>query len=269
MNKLNEYINLLGGDKSSLISEINKSSEKNSFIDILKKITLSTDSKVVAQVYSDYLFNPPTQEIDRLLVLIGNDTEFQQKIGDDSRQFFVDLLTATSASTPAATSVATPAATSVATSVVTPAATPVATSAATLAAQAAQAAYAQAQQAQAQLLIQQRVAQQMASRNAQPVVSVPAQANDYYSSGEPEITTFKVLVYKNEFNKGDILLSSGSASRSHTIKSILDTIKGASNSKKCIVSCGRIFITSLEPKDYYQTLGSLHLKYDSVELYLI
>lgn len=97
----------------------------------------------------------------------------------------------------------------------------------------------------------------------------PPSKDDYYSSGDAEITSFKVYVYKNEFNRGDVLLSSGSASRANTVKSILDGVKGANNSRRCIVSSGKIFITSLEPKDYYQTLASLHPKYDSVELYLI
>jgi hypothetical protein len=89
-----------------------------------------------------------------------------------------------------------------------------------------------------------------------------------YTSGEPEINMFRVFVYKAQNNE-DILLGTATANRSQTLKSVIDGVKGANPNQRCIVSNGKTFITSLDPKDYYVTFGNLKLKYDQAELTLI
>jgi hypothetical protein len=90
-------------------------------------------------------------------------------------------------------------------------------------------------------------------------------------NGEPELMLFKVYVYRmgrNERN-GDDLLAHATASRSQTIKSVLDGVKGANPNQRCIVSSGKQFVTSLDPKDYYTTFANLRLRYPQAELTLI
>ena len=79
---------------------------------------------------------------------------------------------------------------------------------------------------------------------------------------------FRVFVYKIG-KTDDILLATATANRSQTIKSVIDGVKGANPNQRCLVSSGKMFVTSLDPKDYYITFGNLRLKYDQAELTLI
>jgi hypothetical protein len=90
----------------------------------------------------------------------------------------------------------------------------------------------------------------------------------YEDNGEPELMMFKVYVYRTGRN-GDDLLAHSTANRSQTIKSVLDGVKGANPSQRCIVSSGKQFVTSLDPRDYYTTFANLRLRYDQAELTLI
>ena len=90
----------------------------------------------------------------------------------------------------------------------------------------------------------------------------------YEDNGEPELMMFKVYVYRTGRN-GDDLLASSTANRSQSIKSVLDAVKGANPSQRCIVSSGKQFVTSLDPKEYYTTFANLRLRYPQAELTLI
>ena len=89
---------------------------------------------------------------------------------------------------------------------------------------------------------------------------------EYYDSGPAEPTYFKVTVYKT-INGKDVFVKSGPAYPQDTVKKILDAFKVSGNI--CIVSSGKQFVKSLNGKDLYTTLGMLHLKYESVELYVL
>jgi hypothetical protein len=92
--------------------------------------------------------------------------------------------------------------------------------------------------------------------------------NQYEDNDEPDLMMFRVYVYRTGRN-GDDLLASSTANRSQTIKSVLDAVKGANPSQRCIVSSGKQFVTSLDPKDYYTTFANLRLRYPQAELTLI
>ena len=89
-----------------------------------------------------------------------------------------------------------------------------------------------------------------------------------YDGGDPDISVFTVHVYKNT-GHGDVLLGSRTVRTTDTIKSVIDSVKGANPNQRCIVTCYKNFLNSLGPKDYYVPFGNLRLKYDQVELWLI
>ena len=89
-----------------------------------------------------------------------------------------------------------------------------------------------------------------------------------YISGDPDVEYFRVSVYRTQNNK-DNLLGSSTVNKSATIKSVIDSIKGGNPNYRCLVSCGKMLVTSLDPKDYYTTFAHFRLKYEQVELYLI
>jgi len=96
-----------------------------------------------------------------------------------------------------------------------------------------------------------------------PVVAAPS----FYDSGPSEPTYFRVTVYKT-INGKDTYVNSRPAYPSDTVKKILDAFKVSG--KICVVSSGKQFVKSLNgEKDLYTTLGQLHLKYESVELYVL
>ena len=104
-----------------------------------------------------------------------------------------------------------------------------------------------------------------------PVVAQPSKppvvaTSSFYDSGPVEPTYFKVSVYKT-INGKDTYVNSGPAYPQDTIKKILDAFKVSGNI--CIVSSGKQFVKSLNGKDLYTTLGQLHLKYESVELFVL
>jgi hypothetical protein len=88
-------------------------------------------------------------------------------------------------------------------------------------------------------------------------------------SGDADIQTYNVKVFKSMGKNGDTLLGSTSVHRSQTIKSVLDSIKGGSSSQRCVITSYHNFVNSIGPKDYYVTLSNLRLKNPQLELYLI
>jgi hypothetical protein len=97
----------------------------------------------------------------------------------------------------------------------------------------------------------------------QPIVEVQD-----YISGDPDVEYFKVTVYRTQNNR-DHLLGSSTVNKSTTIKTVIDSIKGGNPNMRCLVSSGKMLVTSLDPKDYYTTFAHFRLKYDQVELFLI
>jgi len=94
-----------------------------------------------------------------------------------------------------------------------------------------------------------------------------SQIMSFYDSGPAEPTYFRVTVYKT-MNGKDVYVNSGPAYPQDTVKKILDAFKVSG--KICVVSSGKQFVKSLNgEKDLYTTLGQLHLKYESVELYVL
>jgi hypothetical protein len=87
--------------------------------------------------------------------------------------------------------------------------------------------------------------------------------------GDPEFSSYNVRVYKSTGNRGDTLLGSTVASSGQTIKSVLDSIKGAGVSQRCIVTSHHNFVNSIGPKDYYVSFNNLRLRNGNVELFLI
>ena len=89
---------------------------------------------------------------------------------------------------------------------------------------------------------------------------------EYYVAGEPDIILFKVFLYRT-INNRDQFIGSTTCARNQTIKSVLDSFK--QSCMRCLVSSGRMFVTSLDSKDLYVSFANLNLKYDQVELFLI
>lgn len=77
-------------------------------------------------------------------------------------------------------------------------------------------------------------------------------------------TTFNVKVSRNDQPLGQVIVNGNT-----TIKSILDSIKGGSNSRRCIISSYNKFLNSIGPQDYSVPLNNLRLKHGQVELSLI
>jgi hypothetical protein len=90
-----------------------------------------------------------------------------------------------------------------------------------------------------------------------------------YDAGDAPIQTYKVSVNKILRNNSKVPLGTVMVNRSATIKSVLDGMKDANPSTRCMVSGGSMFITSLDPSAYYTQFYNLRLKYDQVELDLI
>jgi hypothetical protein len=90
-----------------------------------------------------------------------------------------------------------------------------------------------------------------------------------YDTGDAPIQTYRVSVNKILKNNSKVPLGTVMVNRAATIKSVLDGIKDANPSTRCMVSGGSMFITSLDPSAYYTQFYNLRLKYDQVELDLI
>ena len=90
--------------------------------------------------------------------------------------------------------------------------------------------------------------------------------DEFYVSGDVDINLFKVALYKT-VNGRDQFVGQSTCSRNDTIKSVLNAFKQVC--MRCIVSSGKMFVTSLDPKDLYVSFSNLNLKYDQVELYLL
>ena len=123
------------------------------------------------------------------------------------------------------------------------------------------------QSAQEQLEAANRRARANAAQAPKQSAQLSSQIISFYDSGPADPTYFRVTIYKTTNGK-DTYVNSGSAYPSDTIKKILDSSKVSG--KICIVSSGKQFVKSLNgEKDLYTTLGQLHLKYESVELFVL
>ena len=239
MNRLNNYVKLLGGSQATLVAQINASGESGNIKNMLTEIVAFPNGTNFGMELIKRKA-PTVGELRALLEAINGDSDYQLATGDAKKNFFNELL---------AKIVITP---SVATTV------PAKAAAATVPAKAA---------ATVPTTTAATVPTTTASTGTGTFKVVNAPPPDY-TTGEPEINMFKVFVYRAQ-NKEDILIGTATANRSQTLKSVIDGVKGANPNQRCIVSNGKTFVTSLDPKDYYVTFANLKLRYDQAELTLI
>ena len=91
----------------------------------------------------------------------------------------------------------------------------------------------------------------------------------YVDYGEPVIPILDVSVHKLERNNNKRFLATKPVNRYTTVKALLDQVRDANPSTRCLVSSGGMFVTSLGPSDYYSSFDSLGIKHQSLELELI
>jgi hypothetical protein len=91
----------------------------------------------------------------------------------------------------------------------------------------------------------------------------------YIDYGEPEIPILDVAVHKLERNNNKRFLATRPVNRYTTVKALLDQVKDANPSTRCLVSSGGMFVTSLDPSAYYTSFHLLGIKHKSLELELI
>lgn len=91
----------------------------------------------------------------------------------------------------------------------------------------------------------------------------------YIDYGEPVIPILDVSVHKLGRNNNKIFLANKPVNRYTTVKGLLDQVRDANPSTRCLVSSGGMFVTSLGPSDYYSSFDSLGIKHQSLELELI
>ena len=91
----------------------------------------------------------------------------------------------------------------------------------------------------------------------------------YVDYGEPVIPILDVSVHKLGRNNNKIFLANKPVNRYTTVKTLLDQVRDANPSTRCLVSSGGMFVTSLGPSDYYSSFDSLGIKHQALELELI
>jgi hypothetical protein len=93
--------------------------------------------------------------------------------------------------------------------------------------------------------------------------------NAYVDYGEGDIPILEASIHKIEKNNTKKYLATKSVGRQTTIKALLDQVRDANPSTRCLVSSGGMFVTSLDPSAYYTSFHSLGIKHRTLELELI